>query len=169
MTCWHDDMMTWWHDDMMTWWHDDLMTWWHVDMMTWWHDDMMTCWHDDMLTWWHGDMVTWWHGDMVTWWPDYMMTWWHVDMMTWWHDDMMTWSNVFCLMLKSGWDQLHDFGLPSFETTTRLLTRVKSRDASASKKRHFPHRGLGYQYPLWPIFRRSSKYKELNYLHCTLS
>ena len=54
--------------------------------------------------------------------PD-RMTWWHDDMMTWWNDDMMTWSNVFCLMLKYGWDQLHDLGLPSSKLRlTDLLT-----------------------------------------------
>ena len=112
MRWWNVDKMLSWHIDMMTMltWHDEMLTYW---LLTWSHDDMITCWHDEMMTWWHGDMLTWWHDDMMTWWHDDMMTSWHDDMMTWWHDDMMTWSNVFCLMLKSGWDQLHDFGLPS--------------------------------------------------------
>ena len=46
-------------------------------------------------------------------------------------------------MLKSGWDQLHDFGLLSLKLwITHWLTRVKSRDASASKNsNHFSQGG----------------------------
>ena len=66
---------------------------------------MVTCWHVDMLTCWHVDMVTSWHDDKLTCWQEFRMTW---------------------------------FWAPKFEITTYLLThsltRVKSRDASASKK-----------------------------------
>ena len=97
--------------------------------MTCWHVDMLTCWHDDMLTCWHADMMTFWHDDM--------MTWWHADMMTCWHDNKLTWCQEF----RITW-----FWAPKFETTTysltRSLTRVKSRDASASKK----------QWAVWVLF-----------------
>ena len=59
------------------------------------------------------------------------MTWWHDDMMTWWHDDM-----IQCLLSHAQiWVRsITWFWAPKFETMTHLLTRVKSRDASASKK-----------------------------------
>ena len=60
--------------------------------------------------------------------PKVAKMWWHDDVMTWWHDDMMTWSYVFCLMY-TGLNASNSKLRP-----THLLTRVKSRDASASKK-----------------------------------
>ena len=81
---------------------------WHFTF-TWWQADKLTSWHDDKLTSWHDDKLTWWQADM----------------MTSWHDDKLT-------RIQDG------LWAPKFETMTEsltnLLTRVKSRDASASKK-----------------------------------
>ena len=65
----------------------------------------MTSWYDDKLTWWQADMLTSWHADMIT----------------CWQADKNS--------------ELHDFGLLSLKLwiTYDSLTRVKSRDASASK------------------------------------
>ena len=114
MTSWHVDNLTWWQADMMTSWHDDMMTRWHDDKRTWWQADMMTSWHDDTLTWWQADMMTIWHVDNLTCWQVDMLTWWQVDK-TCWQEFRITW-----------------FWAPKFETMTHiLLTRVKSKDASA--------------------------------------
>ena len=74
----------------------------------------MTCWHNDMLTRWHVDKIT---CSGV-----HMLTTWHVDIFTCWHYDMLTRSHDKRLLCFK------------FETLpTHSLTRVKSRDASASK------------------------------------
>ena len=74
----------------------------------------------------------------MTWWHDDMMTWWHDDMMTWWHDDMIQCllSHVYRLKCSNLGEinymilgsQVWNYDLPTYR-----LTRVKSRDASASK------------------------------------
>ena len=82
----------------------------------------MTCSQDDMLTTWHVHMLTTWHVDKITCSGVHMLTTWHVDIMTCWHYDMLTRS--------------HDKRLRCFKFETLLthsLTRVKPRDASASK------------------------------------
>ena len=144
MLWWNDEILIWWHADKKTRSHNDKMTFWPVDKMTFWHVDILTCWYVDMITCWHGDMTTRWNDGMMAWWHDDMLTWWHVDMMTWWGDqyDMMTWWHddmIQCLLSHAQiWVRsITWFWAPKFETTTQrltyLLTRVKSRDASASK------------------------------------
>ena len=70
------------------------------------------------------------------WWICWFWRIWHDDMMTWWHDDMMKWS----------YDQMI-MGL-NFSSLkiwlTHWLTRVKSRDSSASKNMAY----VGYFMPL---------------------
>ena len=53
--------------------------------------------------------------------------------MTWWHDDMMTWWHVFNLMYTG-----LNASNPKLCPACDLLTRVKSRDASASKNIFVP-------------------------------
>ena len=53
---------------------------------------------------------------------DEKMTCWHDDTMTWWHDDMIKGSYVSNPKL-----------CPLTHSLTHFLTRVRSRDASASK------------------------------------
>ena len=70
----------------------------------------------------------------------YMLTSWQVDKLTNWHlrhfDELTCWQVIKNL-------ELYDFGLPSLklrptDSLTDWLTRVKSRDASASKNQTFP-------------------------------
>ena len=82
----------------------------------------MTCWHNDMLTRWNVHMFTCSHVGNMTCQQDYMFRCSHVDNMTCWHYDMLTRS--------------HDKRLRCFKFETlpsHSLTRVKPRDASASK------------------------------------
>ena len=122
-TCWPDEQMSRGHYDQMIWGHGDQMTRWYEGIMTWW------C-HDAMMPWCHDDMTTWRHDDMTAWW-------WRDDVMTWWRDDVMTSLQGFmiithCLHFKS----ISNSKLcPLAHSLTHLLTRVKSRDASASKNR----------------------------------
>ena len=71
-----------------------------------------------MMSWWHDYLMTWWHDDMDTWWHDEIMTCWHDDKLTRIHDD-----NFFTFQI---YFKFYD---------TRSLTRIKSRDTRASKKK----------------------------------
>jgi len=85
-------------------------------------DDKMTSWQVDKLTSWQVDKLTSWQDDKMTRWQDDKMTRWQDDMMTWWQDDMIkgSYDSNPKLCRLTHW-------------LTYLLTRVKSRDASASK------------------------------------
>ena len=90
---------------------------------------MLTSWHIDKLTRRQADMLSCWHADMLTSWHVYKLTCWQANKNSRCYDD----KNSGCYDDKnSGW---HDFGLLSLKLrlTTHSLTRVKSRDASASK------------------------------------
>ena len=125
LTNWQADKFTSYRqtDDKRTGWQDDKMTRWQDDKMTRWQDDNMTSSQHDKMIRSHDDKTTRWHYDMMRWWDD--------DMMTWWHDPS---SLIMILCLLS-----HVYRLKCLKSETPCylltysLTRVKSRDASASK------------------------------------
>ena len=95
------------------------MTGWQDDKMTRWQDDKMTRWQDDKMTRLQDDTKTWYN--MIIWWQDFKIT------CLWALMSQTRNSNfIFEIYFKS--KTVSDW-------LTYLLTRVKSRDASASKNK----------------------------------
>ena len=63
----------------------------------------------------------------MTSWHDDKLTWWQADKLTSWHDDKLT--RIQDVMILGSW-------VWNYDPLSYSLTRVKSRDASASKKLH---------------------------------